>query len=74
MNDELKERTMEALHFTEEEYWENLSIYLDNLLASPSVLSQISNYIISHNPEFLDMEVEMRIAKDMFGGYKYGEH
>ena len=72
--DELKNKTMEALHLTEEQYWENLEIYLHNLLAPTEVLLQIKNYIISHDPSYLEMEAEMTIAKDMFGGYKYGEH
>ena len=70
MYDELKQKTMEKLGFkTDDEYFENLSIYCDNLLASYETLMNIREYIETRNPEVLDMDAEMRIAKDMFGGY-----
>ena len=72
MFDELKRRTMENFHFTEDEYWENLDIYRDNLLASEIILNEIGRYIETHNPSVLSIEAENRIARDMFGGYKYG--
>lgn len=72
MFDELKKKTMERFHFTEDEYWKNLDIYLDNLLASERILNEIGRYIKTHNINDLSIEAENRIARDMFGGYKYG--
>ena len=72
MFDEVKRRTMENFHITEDEYWENMDIYLDNLLASERILDEIGRYIETHNPNDLSIEAENRIARDMFGGYKYG--
>lgn len=72
MFDELKKRTMERFHFTEEKYWENMDIYRDNLLASETILDEIGRYIETHDSNVLSIEAENRIARDMFGGYKYG--
>lgn len=72
MFDELKKRTMENFHFTEDEYWKNMDIYKDNLLASETILDEIGRYIETHDPNALSIEAENRIARDMFGGYKYG--
>ncbi len=72
MFDELKKRTMERFHLTEDEYWENMDIYRDNLLASETILDEIGRYIETHDPNALSIEAENRIARDMFGGYKYG--
>ena len=64
---------MEKLGFkTEDEYFDNLKIYLDNLLAPEDMLENIFDYIQSRNPNILTIESENRIARDMFGGYKYG--
>ena len=72
MFDELKKKTMERFHFTEDEYQKNLDIYLDNLLASERILNEIGRYIKTHNINDLSIEAENRIARDMFGGDKYG--
>lgn len=73
MFDELKDKTMQFLGLvTDEQYFNNLKIYLDNLLASPEVLESINEYIKTQDPNKLTIEAEMRIAKDMFGGFKYG--
>jgi hypothetical protein len=63
---------MENFHFTEDEYWKNMDIYKDNLLASETILDEIGRYIETRDPNALSIESENRIARDMFGGYKYG--
>ena len=73
MFDELKEKTMKKLDFkNDDEYFGNLEIYVDNLLAPEEMLLNIHEYIRTRNPEVLEMDSEMRIARDMFGGYDNG--
>ena len=73
MEDKLKNRTMEFLGFgTDEQYFHNLEIYLDNILAPIEEQREIYEYIQTHNPLVLSVATETRIARDMFGGFKYG--
>ena len=73
MYDELKRICMDKFHFkTDDEYFDNLKIYLDNLLAPQETLENIFDYIQTRDLNVLTIESENRIARDMFGGYKYG--
>lgn len=73
MNDKLKQNIMETMHISEEEYWENLDIYLDNLLADGETIESVMKYNETHNPIDLTIKAEMRIAHDLIGGYRYGD-
>lgn len=73
MYDELKKICMAKFGFqTDDEYFDNLKIYLDNLLAPEEMLENIFDYIQTRDSNVLTIESENRIARDMFGGYKYG--
>lgn len=73
MYDELKRICMAKFGFkTDDEYFGNLSIYLDNLLAPTEMLDNIFDYIQTRDLNVLTIESENKIARDMFGGYKYG--
>ena len=72
MFDELKKNAMSILHIDENRYWKMVRAYSNNFLGSEDEVLALEKYIETKNPDVLDMKLEFRIAKDLFGGYKYG--
>lgn len=66
MRDIVKEKIMEALGFTDEEqYWQNLDIYYDNLLAKYEILKQIKLYMETRDMNQLSGTAMTRLLHDL---------